>query len=119
MRRLILLSAVLTLSATAASASIPWDDAMDPAAPCVLTVTEAGSNRTCAWSSVSGADHYKVGRYKNTTEGVVDHLATVSNLSYVDSTWNSSWCYDYVVVAYDSAGDKICSALVTEVGSCP
>ena len=107
----------LLFATTAFAIGIPPTD-LDPfTSPCTLAVTENGSTRTLSWNLVLGAATYRVGRIpKGETE--VDGLAEVTGTSYVDTTWVSNECYEYVMVAYDSSGDKVCSAHVENVGYC-
>ncbi len=99
----------------AGAVNIPVEH-LDPAsAPCGLTVTENGSTRTLQWSLVSGATSYKVG-YRR-CNGEVVGLAELPFTSYDHVGWTGE-CLDYVVVAYDAKGCKVCAAVVENFGGC-
>lgn len=97
---------------------IPLDD-IDPFnSPCTLDVSQQGSTRTLTWSAVSGASTYKVG-YRQ-CDGTVVGLAEVTATTYDHTGWNANECLEYVMVAYDSSGQRICSAHKLNVGAdCP
>lgn len=108
---------VLLLTASLAFAvAIPEDELEPFGYPCDLTVTEIDNTRTLSWPAVSGASTYKVGRIPAGKS--VEGLAEVTGTAYNDVSWDSSECYEYVMVAYDSGGNRICSAHVENVGQC-
>ena len=97
--------------------TIEEEDLVTFSVPCTLSVSQNGSVRTLSWSSVSGASSYKVG-YR--TGGTITGLAELSGTSYDHTGWDPNQCLEYLLVAYDSGGAKICSAHVENVGtSCP
>lgn len=119
MRRIVsivlLLNLVLAISLT--SAAIAPEDLESFASPCTLSLDQAGSVRTLSWDAVSGAATYKVG-YRMGTE--ITELAELTGLSYEHTGWNPGDCYEYVLVAYDGGGVKVCSAHIENVGTnCP
>jgi hypothetical protein len=83
--------------------------------PCALSVSQSGSVRVLSWSPVSGASTYKVG-YR--LQGAIYALAEVTGTSYEHTGWSPSDCLEYVMVACDGSGTKICAAHVPNVGSC-
>lgn len=118
--RLWILSVVASITllvSIAGAVNIPAED-LDPLRiPCLLTVTQTGTDRLLEWSSISGATFYRVG-YRQCS-GVIVGLAELSTTSYVHSGWSSSDCLDYVMVAYDSNAKNICAAIAEDVGGCP
>ena len=85
--------------------------------PCTLSLSQNGSVRTLSWSSVTGASTYKVG-YR--IGGSIVTLAEVSGTNYEHTGWNASDCLEYVLVASDGSGAKVCAAHLPNVGSnCP
>jgi len=86
--------------------------------PCDLDVSQDGSIRTLSWSGVSGASTYKVG-YRLGSGSIVT-LAEVSSTSYEHSGWDSATCMEYLLVACDGTGNKICAAHEPNWGTnCP
>jgi hypothetical protein len=84
--------------------------------PCTLSVSQNGSVRTLSWSVVSGASTYKVGYRLGSS---IIALAQVSGTSYDHTGWSASDCLEYVMVACNGSGAKVCAAHVSNVGSCP
>jgi hypothetical protein len=112
-----LVVALLVPTATAQAVEIPVQDLESFTSPCTLSVSQNGSVRTLSWSAVSGASSYKVG-YR--TGGTTVGLAELSGTSYDHTGWDPDACLEYVLVAYDSGGAKICAAHVENVGgNCP
>lgn len=102
---------------TAQAVDIPVGDLQDFTTPCTLSVSGSGSVRTLSWSAVSGASSYKVG-YR--AGGTITGLAELTGTSYQHTGWDPDACLEYVLVAYDSGGYKVCAAHVENVGaSCP
>ena len=86
--------------------------------PCTLSISQDGSVRTLSWSAVSGASSYKVG-YRLPNETIVA-LAEVTSTSYEHTGWTSGDCLEYVLVACDGSGSKVCAAHLPDVGTgCP
>ena len=83
--------------------------------PCALSVSQSGPVRVLSWSPVSGASTYKVG-YR--LQGAIYALAEVTGTSYQHTGWSPSDCLEYVMVACDGSGTKVCAARVPNVGSC-
>ncbi len=75
--------------------------------PCTLSISQSGSVRTLSWSTVLGANTYKVGYRLN---GSIVALAEVTGSSYDHVGWSGSDCLEYVMVACDGSGMKICAA---------
>jgi hypothetical protein len=117
-RLVVLLTLVLVLCATGAQAVTIAPIELDTfASPCTLSLVENGSVRTLTWDAVSGAASYKVG-YRH--GGNIVALAEVTTQSYEHSGWSGSECLEYVLVACDGSGNKICAAHVPNVGTnCP
>lgn len=112
----LLLSLVLCLIPTAQAVTIPEDD-MDPfTGPCSLTIEETTGGRLLSWDAVSGSSVYVVG-YR-TCDGVVVGLAELVGTSFRHAGSDRNACLEYVVVAYDRRGVKICSAHAFTAG-CP
>ncbi len=109
---LIVLSLILVLPAGAVT--IPEWEIEDFQSPCTLSLSQSGSVRTLSWSAVSGASSYKVG-YR--TGGTITGLAELTGTSYDHTGWDPDACLEYVLVAYDSGGAKICAAHVENVGA--
>jgi hypothetical protein len=105
----LLLSLVLCLApAVRAVTTIPEDD-MDPfTGPCSLAIAETTGGCQLSWDAVSGTSYYVVG-YR-TCDGVTVGLAELAGTSYEYTGHDPSACLEYVVVAYDGSGVKICSA---------
>jgi hypothetical protein len=86
-------------------------------APCTLSLSQNGSVRTLSWSAVSGASTYKVG-YR--LGGTIVTLAEVAGTSYEHVGWSSGDCLEYVMVACDGSGTKVCASHIPNVGTgCP
>jgi hypothetical protein len=115
----ILVVLFLTLRPVAAQAiTIEPDDIENFSSPCNLSISTNGSVRTMSWSSVSGASTYKVGYRLG--DGTIVALAEVTTSSYEHSGWSSGDCLEYVLVACDGGGSKVCAAHVPNVGTgCP
>lgn len=115
---IVVLVAVVLSASTASAVNIPPDH-LDPfSLPCVINITEMGSSRLIVWDSVTGASSYKIG-YRR-CDGTIVGLAEVMDTSYVHIHENTDECLEYVMVAYDSNGVRVCSAHVTGVGAdCP
>jgi hypothetical protein len=109
---LLLLS--LALADNASATTLPADDLQSPGPPCALSVSDIGSARTLSWSSVSGASSYKVGYRRG--NGTIVGLAEITLTSYVHTGFDPNECLEYVMVAYDSGGTRICSASVPNIG---
>ncbi len=113
------LAAVALLAAAAAWAITYPDpdlDVFDP--PCTLTVSvDDGAQRVLSWSAVSGASTYRVGFRR--CDGSTAVLADVTGTSYTHSGYHQNECLEYLLVAYDSGGSKVCAAHVVGVGGCP
>jgi len=110
--------ALLVMSSTAAHAvGILPGEIEDFGSPCSLSLSQNGSVRTLSWSSVAGASAYKVG-YR--LGGSIVTLAEVSGTSYQHLGWSSSDCLEYLLVACDGGGGKVCAGHLPNVGtSCP
>jgi hypothetical protein len=104
------------LSLTASAGGIDTHDLEPFGPPCTLSVTENGQGRLLGWGAVSGASFYRAGRIP--AGSALEDLVETSGRSFLDTTYDPDACYEYVVVAYDANGDKICSARVTDVGDC-
>ncbi len=114
----ILAFAGVTLPAAPAAAIgviIPIGDVNPFGAPCTLALNEIGQSRMLSWDAVAGAAFYRVGYV--TGEGVVG-LAELQGTSFEHIGWAANECLEYVVVAYDGGGVKVCSAHVPQVGKC-
>lgn len=119
MRRIVFIAFLLNLvvAVSLSSAMIAPEDLASFTSPCTLSVEQAGSVRTLSWDAVAGAVSYRVG-YRMGTE--ITELAQLAGTSYEHTGWNPNDCYEYVVVAYDSSGVKVCAAHVENVGAqCP
>ena len=68
------------------------------------------------WAPVSGAVIYKVGFVRRLE---VVGLAETSSTTYTHSGFDPGDCLDYVVVAYDGAGHRVCAARTYRIGRCP
>jgi hypothetical protein len=101
--------------AAAIGVIIPIGDLNPFGAPCSLSLGENGQSRMLGWSPVAGAAFYRVG-YVAGTEVV--GLAELPGTSFEHIGWAANECLEYVVVAYDSGGVKVCSAHVPRVGKC-
>jgi hypothetical protein len=110
--------AVLVLIATTAHAvGIMPGELVSFTSPCTLSISQNGSVRTLSWSSVAGASTYKVG-YR--LGGSIVTLAEVTGTTYQHTGWSESDCLEYVLVACDAGGAKVCAAHVLIVGTnCP
>jgi hypothetical protein len=107
--------AVLALSATTAHAvGIMPGELESFSSPCTLSISQNGSVRTLSWGSVAGASTYKVG-YR--LAGSIVTLAQVSGTTYDHTGWSGSDCLEYVLVACDGSGAKVCAAHVPNVGT--
>ena len=116
-----ILLVIVSLGVTALRAhavTIEPDEIAEFSAPCMLFVSENGATRTLSWSGVTGASTYKVGyRLPN---GTIVTLAEVTNTSYEHIGWAWGDCLEYLLVACDGSGLKVCAAHVPDVGSgCP
>ena len=110
-----LLAVLLILSAPVAHAITILPGELEHfGSPCTLSFSENGSVRTLSWSSVAGASTYKVG-YRTGTSIVA--LAEVTGTSYQHTGWSASDCLEYVMVACDGSGTKVCAAHVPNVGT--
>jgi chitodextrinase len=98
-----------------ATVTIPEGDLSEFNGSCTVSVTESPSSRTLAWTSVPGAASYKVGYRSQDLVGLAETSAT----TFVHSGFNPDACYEYVVVAYDGAGRRICAGHAPRVGKCP
>ena len=119
MSRSILVGLVLVSLISASSlfaADIPQQDLEEFDEPCSMALQQVMGVRVITWDAVSGASSYRVGRVS--TGSGIETLADTSNLTFNDTTWSTTTCYDYVVVAYDASSVKICAAIVEEVGNC-
>lgn len=87
--------------------------------PCTLTVNVTGSSdRLLSWDSVSGASTYWVGFRR--CDGSNEVLAIVTGTSYTHSGFDPEECLEYLLVAYDAGGTKVCAARADRVGTkCP
>lgn len=113
----LILSCVLGVE-TSEAVHIPMDDVQDFETPCALGLEEVGPVRTLTWSSVSGASSYRIG-YR-TCDGTIVGLAEVPVTTYAHVGWDAAECLEYLMVAYDSAGKKVCAAHILNVGTgCP
>jgi hypothetical protein len=110
----VLLGAFAALAA-GAGVTIPEGDLSPLSAPCQLTVTESPTTRVLTWSQVAGATSYKVGFIRGSE---IVGLAETSNTTYTHSGFDPGSCLQYVVVAYDGSGRKVCAA-AAQVGKCP
>jgi hypothetical protein len=117
-RALFFLAVALVVSGSSAGAvTITAQDVESFGSPCSLSVAQNGSVRTLSWAAVSGASTYKVG-YR--LGGTIVALAEVTGTSYEHSGWSSGDCLEYLLVACDGGGGKVCAAHVPNVGSgCP
>src|SRR6202158_21758 len=85
------------------------------AAPTGLTATAGNAQVTLAWNASTGATSYYVKR-STTTGGPYTPIATQTATSYSDTGLTNGTKYDYVVSAYNSAGE---SGNSTEVSVTP
>jgi hypothetical protein len=116
--KICLFSFLFALLVPAAQAiTIPAEDIEPFAGPCTLTLSQITSARLLSWDAVSGADKYVIG-YR-TSDGTIVGLATVYRTGYEHSGYDPDECLEYVMVAYDSSGSKVCSARLPGVGDCP
>jgi len=121
LRTIVMLVVVLVVamgSSTAQAVTIEPTEIESFSSPCTLSVSQDGSVRTLSWSSVSGASSYKVGyRLPN---GTIVALDEVTNTSYEHMGWTPGDCLEYVLVACDGSGSKVCAAHLPDVGTgCP
>jgi len=115
---------LLTLAALAAAAGaqalITYPDPdIDPCtAPCVLTVVATADSRQLTWPAIAGASSYWVGFRR--CDGSNEGLAIVTGTSYTHAGFDPGECLEYLLVAYDAGGVKVCSARTERVGAkCP
>jgi hypothetical protein len=95
--------------------TIPEGDLNPLTAPCSLTLTESNQLRVLTWGAVAGAANYKVGLIRGAE---VIGLAETSGTTYTHSGFDPGDCVQYVVVAYDGAGQRICAAQAPLTGRC-
>jgi len=109
--------ALLVMSSTAAHAvGIMPGEIENFSSPCSLSLSQNGSVRTLSWGTVAGASTYKVG-YR--VGGSIVTLAEITGTTYEHTSWSSSDCLEYLLVACDGSGSKVCAAHVPNVGNCP
>ena len=99
-----------------ATTTIPEGDLNPLNAPCSLTISESGDQRLLSWSPVAGVVVYKVGFIRRLE---VVGLAETSATTYTHLGFDDEECLDYVVVAYDGTGHRVCAARAQRVGRCP
>ncbi len=123
MRRAVYVPAILTLVALVAAVTVQAityseDDYDRTGPPCTLSVVQTGSSdRMLSWDSVSGASQYLLA-FRGC--GSSQLLAIVTGTSYSHSGFDPGECIEYLLVAYDASGTKICSARTDPVGTkCP
>jgi hypothetical protein len=107
--------ALMAAPAAALGVIIPAGDLSPFGAPCTLAVQEINQSRMLSWEPVAGAAFYRVGYV--TASGVVG-LAELSGTSFEHIGWAANECLEYVIVAYDAGGVRVCSAHVPGVGKC-
>lgn len=113
----LLLLLVLRVLPAQAAPTIPEGDLQFFGSGCSLAVLEGGSSRSLTWPSVAGASSYKVG-YRE-CNGTIVGLAEVTGVSYTHTGWSPNACLEYICVAYDSSGNKICAGHCYAGNSCP
>ena len=80
-----------------------------PNTPANVKATAGTSSITVTWSSVSGADGYKV--YRSTSaSGSYSFMANVNNTTYTDYNVNTGTSYYYKVSAVNNAGESSMSS---------
>jgi hypothetical protein len=105
----------LVAAPAAAIVIIPPGDLSPFGAPCTLDVHEIGQSRVLSWAAVAGAATYRVGFVGN---GEVVGLAEITGTTFEHIGWAASECLEYVVVAYDAGGVRVCAAHVPRIGKC-
>lgn len=124
MRRAFYVPAILTLVALVAAVSVQAitysdEDYDRTGPPCTLNVVQTGnSDRLLSWDSVSGASQYLLAFRR--CDGSSQLLAIVTGTSYTHSAIDPGECIEYLLVAFDASGTKVCSARTDRVGTkCP
>jgi hypothetical protein len=107
---------VVAVAPAPASPTITEGDLQDFDPGCSLTILDSGSIRSLTWASVAGAVSYRVG-YRECSGRIVG-LAEVTETSFSHTGWSPNACLQYVVVACDSSGSKICAGRA-QAGPCP
>lgn len=80
-----------------------------PSAPTGLTAVAGDARVTLTWAAAAGAVGYHVQR-TTVKDGTFADVATITSLTYVDSTVANGLAYDYAVVAVNSGGQSPPSA---------
>ena len=80
-----------------------------PSAPTGLTAVAGDGRVTLTWTAAAGAVGYHVQR-TTVKDGTFAELATITSVTYVDSTVANGLAYDYAVVAVNSGGQSPPSA---------
>jgi hypothetical protein len=111
-----LLATAVQVPTARAAITIPEGDLNPLSAPCSLTLSESNLERVLTWSAVSGAVSYKVGFIRRLEiVGLVETSATTTT----HTGFSPEDCLEYVVVAYDGGGHRVCAARAPRIGKCP
>jgi hypothetical protein len=99
------------------SIEVPGDGPSVPSAPAGVKVTaQSSSSISVSWSSVSGADSYKV--YYETGSSTTKNLAgTATSASYTHTGLQAGTTYKYYITAVNSAGESGYSSAVSTTTS--